>query len=81
MYTSARPSNWGLVLNVDESHTAFYEEQPVLDFMAKTLRLNNITPNYSLRDSDRMVMEKQLKFLRVSVKHQAQKRQYRLVGK
>lgn len=78
VYTSARPSNWGLVLNVDESHTAFYEEQPVLDFMAKTLRMNTLNANISLRDSDRMVMEKQLKFLRVSVKHQAQKRQYRV---
>ena len=78
VYTSARPSNWGLVLNVDESHTAFYEEQPVLDFMTKHLNIRgNIQNNFSLRDSDRTALEKQLKYLRVSVKHQAQKRQYR----
>lgn len=79
VYTSARPSNWGLVLNVDESHTAFYEEQPVLDFMTKHLNIRgNIQNNFSLRDSDRTALEKQLKYLRVSVKHQAQKRQYRV---
>jgi len=79
IYTSARPSNWGLVLNVDESHTAFYEEQPVLDFMAKQLNMRGpINANFSLRDADRMILEKHLKYLRVSVKHQAQKRQYRV---
>lgn len=78
IYTSARPSNWGLLLNVDESHTAFYEEQPVLDFVAKQLQIRgNINANFSLRDADKMIIEKHLKFLRVSVKHQAQKRQYR----
>ena len=27
-------------MNVDESHTAFYEAQPVMNFMAKHLRMN-----------------------------------------
>ena len=68
----------GLVLNVDESHTAFYTAQPVLDFMVGHLDLRQgINANFSLRDSDRMALEKQLKFLKVSVIHQAQRRQYR----
>jgi len=79
IYTSVRPSNWGLVMNVDESHTAFYEAQPVMNFMAKHLRMNGaISANYSLRDSDMVTLEKQLRGLRVTVQHQAQKRQYRV---
>lgn len=78
VYTSARPSNWGLVLNVDESHTAFYQEQGVLEFMTNHLKINQLQPNFSLKDSERNILEKQLKFLRVSVTHQSQKRQYRV---
>lgn len=78
-YTSARAAQGSLMLNIDESHTAFYQAQPVMDFMAKTLNWREMRSDVSLRDSDKVVMKKHLKMLKVTVRHQNQKRVYRVL--
>ena len=71
-YQSVRPTQQGLVLNVDVSATAFHEDVPVMDYVAQLLagaRRGPLAPNSSLTDAERVKVKRALNLLKVGVTH------------
>ncbi|KAK4336898.1 hypothetical protein RND71_043463 [Anisodus tanguticus] len=79
-HQSVRPSQWKMNLNIDVSATAFYQSQPVIDFLCEVLNVRNIhelrTP---ILDSDRVKFTKEIKGLKIEITHcGTMKRKYRV---
>ncbi len=58
-YQSIRPTQWGMLVNIDHATTAFYKSQWVLDYLVECnprVDLRN-----ELRDSERKQFEKKIK--------------------
>jgi eukaryotic translation initiation factor 2C len=91
-YQSVRPaSGWKLMLNVDVASTAFYTEQPVIDFMCAVLKENRrdykVTDEdrhrYTCRplhDKDRAYFSKEIKGVKIEVTHLPYPRKYKVNG-
>lgn len=81
-YNSLRPTTkWKMVLNLDVSNTAFYQEGPVLDFMKEVLVSSQFDPfrGDPPRDRERVQFAKEIKGLKVVVTHLPYPRKYRVV--
>jgi len=69
-YQSVRPTQQGLVLNVDVSASGFHSRMPVLQFAQELLRRpQGFTPTSSLADRDRVRLQSALNRLNVNVTH------------
>ncbi|XP_064383428.1 protein argonaute-2-like [Halichondria panicea] len=79
-HQSIRPSQWKMMLNIDVSATAFYKQQPVLDFLCEVMELSSIEcQNRPLSDSQRVKFAKEIKGLKVEVTHTGPiRRKYRV---
>ncbi|XP_055331954.1 protein argonaute-2-like [Paramacrobiotus metropolitanus] len=75
-YSSARPTQWKVLLNLDKSHTVFYGRQKLLEFVSQFL---NSSPA-SLNVSQRKTLEKELKGLKVETNHGGGIRRVRITG-
>ncbi|RDD37817.1 Protein argonaute 1A, partial [Trichoplax sp. H2] len=74
-YQSARSTQTGLSLNIDTSHTAFYEAVLVHKYIARYFNQDEIR---SLRDFQRKTMASELKNVKVTALHGDKKRKYRI---
>lgn len=71
---------WKPLLNFDVANTAFYKEQPVIDFMFETLRLRELRPG-GVNNRDLMRFEKALKGLKIEPTHRSGVvRRYKVMG-
>ncbi|XP_012942742.1 protein argonaute-1 [Aplysia californica] len=79
-HQSVRPSHWKMMLNIDVSATAFYKEQPVIEFMCEVLELPDINDQKRpLADSQRVKFTKEIRGLKVEITHcGTMKRKYRV---
>ncbi|XP_005107589.1 protein argonaute-2 isoform X5 [Aplysia californica] len=79
-HQSVRPSHWKMMLNIDVSATAFYKEQPVIEFMCEVLDLPDISEQKRpLADSQRVKFTKEIKGLKVEITHcGTMRRKYRV---
>ncbi|XP_059158958.1 protein argonaute-2-like isoform X8 [Physella acuta] len=79
-HQSVRPSHWKMMLNIDVSATAFYKEQPVIEFMCEVLDLPDIgEQKRPLADSQRVKFTKEIKGLKVEITHcGTMRRKYRV---
>ncbi|OQV17169.1 Protein argonaute-2 [Hypsibius exemplaris] len=77
-YSSARPCQWKITLNLDVANTAFYEKQHVLDFLCKVLNTRQCPTQ--LNDTQRRLFEKELRTLKVEVKHSGGLRRVRVAA-
>jgi len=79
-HQSVRPSHWKMMLNIDVSATAFYKEQPVIEFMCEVLDLPDISEQKRpLADSQRVKFTKEIKGLKVEITHcGSMRRKYRV---
>ncbi|GMJ04656.1 ZIPPY, ARGONAUTE7 [Hibiscus trionum] len=82
-FPSLRPTQQGLVLNVDTSITAFYESIGVISYLQKRIDfLRDLTQRKtrSLTDEERKEVEKALRNIRVFVCHRETVQRYRAYG-
>ncbi|XP_078436609.1 protein argonaute MEL1-like [Wolffia australiana] len=78
-YSSLRPTQIGLSLNIDISATAFYEPILVTDFMYSYLNFRDDRSRFT--DTDRLRLKKALRGVKVKVTHQRNApRRYRVNG-
>ncbi|CAB4400131.1 unnamed protein product [Rhizophagus irregularis] len=79
-YQSARPTRGKMMINIDLSATAFYEEGPLIRMVAKILDLRS--PNdlrKGLSDKDRQKVEKRIKNLKIRDNHNPEnKRKFKI---
>ncbi|PKB99050.1 Piwi-domain-containing protein [Rhizophagus irregularis] len=79
-YQSARPARGKMMINIDLSATAFYEEGPLIRMVAKILGLRS--PNdlrKGLSDKDRQKVEKRIKNLKIRDNHNPEnKRKFKI---
>ncbi|XP_055356733.1 protein argonaute-2-like [Paramacrobiotus metropolitanus] len=75
-YSSARPTQWKVMINLDKSHTVFYGKQELLGFLSELL---NDSPS-SLNVIQRKTFEKEIKGLKVETKHSGGIRRVRVTG-
>ncbi|XP_065174553.1 protein argonaute-2-like [Sycon ciliatum] len=81
-YLSARPSMWGVQLNVDVAHTAFYKGQAVIDFLNEARKGRGI--EYPIergqwRDEHWSKVKPDLNGLKVEVSHSGARRTHRVI--
>eukprot|EP00850_Spirogloea_muscicola_P007880 SM000041S15439 [mRNA] locus=s41:105499:111602:+ [translate_table: standard] len=77
-FQSLRPTQQGLVLNIDSSATAFFEPLPVVQFIEKLLNMRG--PLRGLQDRERVKVRKALLRLQITVTHRETPRKYRVTG-
>ncbi|XP_052762994.1 protein argonaute-2-like isoform X3 [Mya arenaria] len=79
-HQSVRPSLWKMMLNIDVSATAFYKQQPVIEFMCEVLDMKDMSEQKRpLTDSQRVKFTKEIKGLKVEITHcGTMKRKYRV---
>ncbi|XP_052237159.1 protein argonaute-2-like isoform X2 [Dreissena polymorpha] len=79
-HQSVRPSLWKMMLNIDVSATAFYKQQPVIEFMCEVLDMKDTSEQKRpLTDSQRVKFTKEIKGLKVEITHcGTMKRKYRV---
>ena len=65
---SLRPCEGGLALNVDSACTAFLEESPVVDFMAKAAGVYNVEQLASCTDFQKKKCSKSMVGIKVTCK-------------
>lgn len=58
-YKSIRPTQSGMMINIDYASTAFYKTQSVMDFLIETSRLRDYPRTMS--DSERLRFQKSIK--------------------
>lgn len=75
IYSSARPCQWGVTLNLDVANTAFYKKQNVVDFLAHFLQGKlprdgryGPPPN-QINDAQRRSFDNEIKTLKVEMRH------------
>ncbi|KAJ7976861.1 Argonaute family protein [Quillaja saponaria] len=80
-YTSLRPTQMGMSLNMDISATSFYQPISVIDFVMKFLNFGDPTRASSrpLSDSDRLKLKKVLRGVKVEVTH-GDLKHYKITG-
>ncbi|CAA7399444.1 unnamed protein product [Spirodela intermedia] len=80
-YSSLRPTQMGLSLNIDISATSFYKPVMVTEFVAEYLALIPRAMTGPLSDTDRIRIKKALRGIKVQVTHRAEAvRRYRVTG-
>jgi eukaryotic translation initiation factor 2C len=78
-HQSIKPSKWKMSLNIDVSATAFYKQQPVIDFLKDVLELNLNDQRKPLNDAQRVKFTKEIRGLKIEITHCGQmKRKYRV---
>ncbi|GFP87334.1 protein argonaute 7 [Phtheirospermum japonicum] len=77
-FQSLRPTQQGLVLNVDFSVTAFHESIGVIPYLQK--RFDFIQKTRHLKNEEKNEIEKALKNIRVFVRHRETAQRYRVYG-
>ena len=78
-HQSIKPSKWKMSLNIDVSATAFYKQQPVIDFLKDVLELNLNDQRKPLNDAQRVKFTKEIRGLKIEINHCGQmKRKYRV---
>ncbi|XP_078436610.1 protein argonaute MEL1-like [Wolffia australiana] len=78
-YSSLRPTQFGLSLNIDISATSFYEPKLVIDFVYSYLNFRDDRSRFT--DTDRLRLKKALRGVKVQVSHRGNVlRRYRVNG-
>ncbi|TPX31606.1 hypothetical protein SmJEL517_g05103 [Synchytrium microbalum] len=79
-HQSVRPTQGGMLVNLDVSATAFHQPGPVVDLIAQILGRNHVAElRYTLTERDRGKVEKALKGLKIYVTHRGlMKRRFRI---
>ncbi|CAH1772409.1 unnamed protein product [Owenia fusiformis] len=79
-HQSIRPTLWKMMLNIDVSATAFYQAQPVIEFMCKVLEMRDASEQRRpLTDSQRVKFTREIRGLKVEITHcGTMKRKYRV---
>ncbi|TPX39954.1 hypothetical protein SeMB42_g06174 [Synchytrium endobioticum] len=79
-HQSVRPTQGGMLLNLDVSATAFHQTGPVVDLVAQILGRNSVAElRYILTERDRNKIEKATKGLKIFVTHRGvMKRRFRV---
>lgn len=79
-HQSLRLGQWKPMVNLDITATTFYEAQPVLNYVAELLRLNQTGMQQPLKDSDITKISKDMKNMRIETNHMKRyKRKYRIL--
>jgi eukaryotic translation initiation factor 2C len=80
-HQSIRPTQSGLVVNVDVSATAYYESGPCIDVLASLIRKHPRDLQRGIEDNDRKKAEKFFAGVRVQVTYRGNmRRKYRVLG-
>ncbi|XP_076050317.1 protein argonaute-2-like [Oratosquilla oratoria] len=80
-FSSLRPAAWkdgSVLLNIDVSHTAFYKEQDVLDFVKEILQVRDEELRHPLQDYHMKRLNKEIKGIKVRVTHTNIPRKYKV---
>ena len=78
-HQSIKPSKWKMSLNIDVSATAFYKQQPVIEFLHDILELNANDQRKPLNDAQRVKFTKEIRGLKIEITHCGQmRRKYRV---
>lgn len=81
-FGSLRPASWkdgSLLLNLDVAHTAFYMEQPLLDFIEAFMNFKDEDFHRPLEPFKRSRLVRELNNLRVQVTHSNIPRTYKII--
>ncbi|XP_076067271.1 protein argonaute-3-like [Oratosquilla oratoria] len=80
-FSSLRPAQWkdgSVLLNINVANTAFYKEQPLLDFLKEVLNFRDDDFRRTVDENRRRMILKEVKGLKVRAIHTAIKRTYRI---
>ncbi|XP_045601550.2 protein argonaute-2 [Procambarus clarkii] len=82
-FGSMRPASWkdgSMLLNIDVAHTAFYKDQPLLEFVQGVVDLNERDLCHPLEPKKLYKLRRELMSLRVQVTHSNIPRTYKIIA-